>query len=127
VNSAKETIIVQECANGPNKSLRPVHSTQFKPGDLLDELIRKLSLKNDAALSRSLELATPLISKLRSEVLPVSAFVLVRMHEVSGLSIAELRGLMGDHRKKFGVSDDEPTVSDSDTGKLKHQQGICRE
>ena len=48
----------------------------------------------------------------------MSAFVLIRMHEVSGLGIAELRGLMGDHRKKFGVSD-ESKMSDSGYGKLK--------
>ena len=108
----QENIVGQETINRPNQSLRPVHSMQFKPHDLLDALIKHLGLKNDAALSRALELAAPLISKLRNNGLPVSAFVLIRMHEVSGLSIAELRGLMGDHRKKFGVCDNELTASD---------------
>ena len=81
-------------------------------------MVKELGLKNDAALSRALELTAPLISKLRSQASPVSAFVLIRMHEVSGLGIAELRGLMGDHRKKFGVSD-ESKMSDSGYGKLK--------
>lgn len=98
---------------------------QFKPCDLLDALIKHLGLKNDAALSRALELAAPLISKLRSQALPMSAFVLIRMHEVSGLSIAEMRGLMGDRRKKFGVNDKELTASDSASGRLKPQLGIC--
>jgi hypothetical protein len=122
----QENIVDQENINLPNQSLRPVHSRQFKPCDLLDALIKHLGLKNDAALSRALELAAPLISKLRSQVLPVSAFVLVRMHEVSGLSIAELRGLMGDHRKKFGVSENELTASDSGMEMLKPQLNICR-
>lgn len=123
---AKETIVGQDRFNEAKKSLRPEYSMQFKPCDLLDALIKELGLKNDAALSRTLELTAPLISKLRSQASPVSAFVLIRMHEVSGLSIAELRGLMGDHRKKFGVSDDESKLSDSGRGKLKPQQGICR-
>jgi hypothetical protein len=126
MHNSQENIVDQECENRPNKSLRPVHSLQFKPCDLLDALIKHLGVKNDAELSRALELAAPLISKLRSQVLPVSAFVLVRMHEVSGLSIADLRGLMGDHRKKFGVNDNELTASDSGTGMLKPQQGIYR-
>lgn len=123
---AEETIVGQDGFNKANKSLRPEYSTQFKPCDLLDALIKELGLKNDAALSRTLELTAPLISKLRSQASPVSAFVLIRMHEVSGLSIAELRGLMGDHRKQFGVSDDDSKMSHSGCGKLKPQQGICR-
>lgn len=124
MNILQENIVGQVNANRP--SLRPAHSTKFKPCDLLDELIKHLGLKNDAALSRALELAAPLISKLRNDGLPVSAFVLIRMHEVSGLSIAELRGLMGDHRKKFGVSDNELTASDSSMEMHKPQLGICR-
>ncbi|AMO94019.1 hypothetical protein CFter6_1307 [Collimonas fungivorans] len=31
--------------------------------------------------------------------------MLIRMHEVSGLSIGELRALMGDRRQKFRISD----------------------
>jgi hypothetical protein len=122
MNNFQENIVVQENAKRP--SLRPVHTIKFKACDLLDALIKHLSLKNDAALSRALELAAPLISKLRNDGLPVSAFVLIRMHEVSGLSIAELRGLMGDHRRKFGVSDSELTASDSADGMFKPQLGI---
>lgn len=40
----------------------------------------------------------------------VSVAVLVGMHEVSGLSIAELHGMMGDRRTKFGISDNELTA-----------------
>ena len=115
---AKETIGDNDSFKKAKKTLKPEDSTQFKPCDLLDALVKELGLKNDAALSRALELTAPLISKLRSQASPVSAFVLIRMHEVSGLGIAELRGLMGDHRKKFGVSD-ESKMSDSGYGKLK--------
>lgn len=73
----------------------------YDPNNLLDTLIDKLDLKNDAALSRALEVAPPVISKIRHRSLPVGASMLIRMHEVSGLSIKDLRMLMGDQRDKF--------------------------
>lgn len=77
----------------------------YDPNHLLDSLIAKLSLKNDAALSRILEVAPPVISKIRHRRLPVGASLLIRMHEVSDLSITDLRILMGDRRDKFRISD----------------------
>lgn len=77
----------------------------YDPNHLLDALIEKLHLKNDAALSRALEVAPPVISKIRHRRLPVGASLLIRMHEVSELSIRELRELMGDRREKFRISD----------------------
>ena len=77
----------------------------YDPNHLLDTLIKKMSLKNDAALSRALEVAPPVISKIRHNRLPVGASLLIRMHEVSELSIKELRELMGDRRAKFRISD----------------------
>ena len=68
----------------------------YNPNNLLDSLIARLSLKNDAALSRILEVAPPVISKIRHRRLPVGASLLIRMHEVSNLTIRELRDLMGD-------------------------------
>lgn len=78
---------------------------QYDPNNLLESLIERLNLKNDAALSRALEVAPPLISKIRHRRLPVGASLLIRMHEVSQLSIKDLRELMGDRRTKFRISD----------------------
>ncbi len=77
----------------------------YDPNNLLDALIEKMGLKNDAALSRALEVAPPVISKIRHRRLPVGASLLIRMHEVSALSIKDLRILMGDRRDKFRISD----------------------
>jgi len=79
----------------------------YDPNHLLDSLIDKLHLKNDAALSRALEVAPPVISKIRHRRLPVGASLLIRMHEVSDLTIGELRALMGDRRQKFRISDQQ--------------------
>jgi hypothetical protein len=66
----------------------------YDPDRVLDAIINKLRLKNDAALSRVLEVAPPVISKIRHSTLPIGATVLLRMHEVSDFSIRELRALM---------------------------------
>ena len=66
----------------------------YNPNKVLDAVIEKLQLKNDAALSRALEVAPPVISKIRHHTLPIGATILLRMHEVSDLSIRELRTLM---------------------------------
>jgi len=79
--------------------------TQYDPDNLLGSLIERMNLKNDAALSRALEVAPPVISKIRHRRLPVGASLLIRMHEVTNLSIQELRELMGDRRGKFRISD----------------------
>ncbi len=66
----------------------------YDPNRVLDAIITKLRLKNDAALSRVLEVAPPVISKIRHNTLPIGATILLRMHEVSDYSIRELRALM---------------------------------
>jgi plasmid maintenance system antidote protein VapI len=82
-----------------------VTQESYNPNHLLDILIEKLNLKNDAALSRALEVAPPVISKIRHRRLPVGASMLIRMHEVSTMSVRELRDLMGDRRTKYRLSD----------------------
>jgi hypothetical protein len=91
--------------------------TSYDPNHLLDTLREKMKLKNDAALSRMLEVAPPVISKVRHRRLPVGASLLIRMHEVTGMSIRELRDLMGDRRTKYRLSDEQgkPT-SNEQTG-----------
>ena len=76
----------------PIRRLPP--EAQYDPNRVLDAIIDKLRLKNDAALSRVLEVAPPVISKIRHNTLPIGATILLRMHEVSDFSIRELRALM---------------------------------
>jgi transcriptional regulator with XRE-family HTH domain len=74
---------------------------EYSPARLLDVLVARLRLKNDAALSRLLGVEAPTISKIRHKRLRVGATMLLRMHEVSNLSIDELRALMGDRRARL--------------------------
>ena len=82
-------------------------TSTYDPDNLLTSLIGRLKLKNDAALARALEVDPPVISKIRHRRLPVGASMLIRMHEVSELSIENLRSLLGDRRHKFRISDQQ--------------------
>ena len=103
---------------------------QYNPNRLLDTLIENLRLKNDAALSRALEVAPPVISKIRHHRLPVGASLLIRMHEVTGMSIRDLRDLMGDRRTKYRLSDaqgrpkpEEKAAKEAAAAQAQQQQG----
>ena len=89
----------------------------YNPDNLLDTLRTKLHIKNDAALSRALEVAPPVISKIRHRRVPVGASLLIRMHEISNLSIEDLRGYMGDRRAKYRIS---PQQFKPETGESMH-------
>lgn len=88
-----------------------IKQDEYNPNHLLDILQERLAVKNDAALCRVLEVAPPVISKIRHHRLPVGASMLIRMHEVSNLSIRELRDLMGDRRQSYRISNGpQPTA-----------------
>ena len=84
---------------------RAMEPSSFVPNKLLDTLIQRMQLKNDAELCRVLEVQPPIISKIRHRRLPIGASLLIRMHETTGMSIRELRDLMGDRRTKYRLSD----------------------
>lgn len=72
---------------------RAAEPSSFKPNKLLDTLIQRMHLKNDAELCRVLEVQPPIISKIRHRKLNVGATILLRMHEKSDIPIAELKEL----------------------------------
>lgn len=58
---------------------------------LLDAVIARHGLKNDAALARKLEVAPPQISKIRKSRLPVGSALILRMIEDDIMPLAEIR------------------------------------
>ncbi len=78
--------------------------SQYDPNNLLNALINRLALRNDAALAKTLDISTLIINKIRLLTQPVSGTLLILMHEKSGFSISELRTLMGDRRQKSRIS-----------------------
>lgn len=73
----------------------PVSDVPYTPENVLDLVIDRMGLKNDAALARLLVVAPPLVSKIRSHRSILTDAVLIRIHEESGLSIKELKAAMG--------------------------------
>ncbi len=73
----------------------------YQPAGFLDRLERQLYLKNDAALARSLEVTPAVVSRVRNRKVPVSASLLLQIHEISEIAIPELRRMMGDSRRLF--------------------------
>lgn len=66
----------------------------YNPNHLMDTMLTAMKLKNDAALSRRLGVAPPVISKIRHRRTPVSADMLILLHEESEMPIRELKSLM---------------------------------
>jgi len=76
----------------------------YSPPRLLNSLIDHLGIRTDADLCRVLEIPPSVLSSIRSGRRPIGASLLVRMHDVSGLDIRELRKLLGDRRAKFRMA-----------------------
>ena len=61
---------------------------------LLDEVKKRYEVKNDAELSRKLDVPPPTISKIRSGKVNVSADMILRIHENFGMPVKEIRELL---------------------------------
>jgi plasmid maintenance system antidote protein VapI len=61
---------------------------------LLDFIKERYKVKNDAELSRLLKTKAPTISKIRSGRVNVSADIILRIHEVLGMPVADIRALL---------------------------------
>lgn len=85
---------------------RMAEPPSFVPNKLLDTLIQRMQLKNDAQLSRKLGVPPPVVSQMRHRKLAVGATMLLRMHEESGLSIAELKELLAETTGAAATSGD---------------------
>jgi uncharacterized protein (DUF2384 family) len=73
----------------------------YDPAYLLDTLIAHMALANDAELSRTLGVPRGTISRIRHQHQAISGKMLLRMHEVSKISIRDLRSFMGDQRTRY--------------------------
>lgn len=64
------------------------------PNHFLDSLLAVLKLKNDAAMARAIGVSAPALSKLRHGRLPVTPALLIKLHDHTGMTIAQLRELL---------------------------------
>lgn len=73
----------------------------YDPNRLFDTVIDHLELDSDAALARVLGAAATNLSRMRHHTISIGPGVLIRLHQETGLSITELRTLMGERRSKL--------------------------
>jgi plasmid maintenance system antidote protein VapI len=82
-----------------------VYRAGYTPNHLLDTLMDRLRLKSDAALARALGIPASTISKVRNRQMAVNSTLLLAAHEVTEMSIRELRTLLGDTETKYWLGD----------------------
>lgn len=86
-----------------------VNTHPYNPGQIFDILGERFSIKTDVQLGILLGVGSPSICKIRRHVQPISGSLLIRIHEVTGMSIRELKDLMGDRRSKQRASKNKLT------------------
>ena len=66
-------------------------AANYDPEQFLNAIINLLNLKNDAALAIALDIAPPVISRIRNRKLPIGAVMLLRISVLTDLPIREIR------------------------------------
>lgn len=84
----------------PDGFIPSLVDADYHPERLLDAVMARLGLKNDAALALVLEVSKPVLSKVRNRRCRISDPLLIRMHEEAGFSIKELKTLMGNRPER---------------------------
>lgn len=86
----------------------------YDSNHLLDSILDKLHLPDDIALCEALDVDESVVTDLRELRREVDAALLIRMHELTDISIAGLRNILGDRRRKsrFAVEVEQPVPSD---------------
>jgi transcriptional regulator with XRE-family HTH domain len=82
----------------------------YQPDVLIDFVREKMGLASDAELCRALGIHPPAISKIRHRKMGLGATLLLIFHDVTGMSISELRALMGDNRKPYREIHESVTI-----------------
>lgn len=77
----------------------------YDPSRLFDVLLRRLRLTSDEMLCHVLGIAPFLLARIRKNDYPVVPELLLRINEVSGINVRELRCIMGDRRSEFRIGD----------------------
>lgn len=70
-------------------------SLPLDPSRLLNHVKERLGAKNDAALARELDVAPPVISKIRHNRLAIGAALKIRILEKMEINVHEINFLIG--------------------------------
>jgi hypothetical protein len=77
----------------------------YDANHLLDSVLDRLQLENDTALCNLLDITPSILSDIRLMRQPIDAAMLVRLHELTDISISGLRNILGDRREKSRYTD----------------------
>jgi len=96
----------------------------YDSNHLLDSILDKLHLPDDAALCEALDVDESVISDLRELKREVDAALLIRMHELTDISIVGLRNILGDRRRRarFAAEQADPKQNDGSVKEESHEQ-----
>ena len=73
--------------------MRNTNTNLPNPGLFMDLLVERFDLKNDAQLGRALGMQPPHISRIRAGNLPLTAEVILRIHEAGQIDVADIRSM----------------------------------
>jgi Spy/CpxP family protein refolding chaperone len=78
--------------------------TKYMPSRLFDLVCKQHALKTDRELAHLLGIGSPQTCRVRHGLQPLSGQLLIRIHEVTGMQIQQLKILMGDRRSQHRPS-----------------------
>lgn len=73
---------------------------EYDPQLLLNSLMERMHLTGDGELAKRLRMDKRLLGQIRERRLQISGSMLIQMQEASGITIAELRRILGDKRSR---------------------------
>lgn len=65
----------------------------YNPVALFEHVMDSLKIRTDASLARALGVGSPTICKMRKKDMPITSSMLIRMHDLTGQSLDDLRAL----------------------------------
>ena len=69
--------------------------TKDTSGNLFNKMARDFRLKNDAAVAKFLDLAPPVVSKIRNGKLEVGSTVVIRVMRATGWNLDDVEAFLG--------------------------------
>jgi hypothetical protein len=88
-------------------------NNNYMPSKLFDLICQQRGLKTDRELAQLLGIGSPQTCRVRHGIQPLSGKLLIRIHEVTGIQIQQLKVLMGDRRSQYRPSRAKLTNVDS--------------
>ena len=79
-------------------------ANEYMPSRLFDLIYKQHGLKTDRELAHLLGIGSPQTCRVRHGIQPLSGQLLIRIHEVTGMQIQQLKVLMGDRRSQHRPS-----------------------